>query len=68
MNQQKNDDRKSIISNLTIEAEVAKRDMDAAFMNFNNVFSKEETDIYIYRFREAQTKYGSLIKKLKEIS
>ncbi len=44
-----------------------KSSIDTAHQNFNRVCDPAEVDVYIYRLRTAEARYGSLIKKLKEL-
>lgn len=52
---------------LLLEISEAKSNMDAARENFNRVFNPDEVDVYVYRLRAAETQYGCLLKKLKEL-
>lgn len=45
----------------------AKRDMEIAMQNFNNVPNDELADVYSYQFSAAQTKCNYLIRKAKEL-
>lgn len=52
---------------LLLEISEAKSNMDAARENFNRVYNPDEIDVYVYRLRAAETQYGCLLKKLKEL-
>ena len=52
---------------LLADISAAKSNIDIAHQNFNRVCDPDEVDVYIYRLRTAEARYGSLIKKLKEV-
>lgn len=47
--------------------EEARTDIELAQMNLECVYLPDEVDTYIYRLRAAQSQYGALLKKLKEL-
>ena len=49
------------------EIEKARLDIEAAESNFEQVYRPAEVDIYIYELRKAQTKYDTLLLRLKEL-
>ena len=59
--------RKKQILALKSEIERTRRDIEAAEMNFERVYKPSEVDIYIYELRKVQTKYDSLLSRLKEL-
>lgn len=58
--------KKQILA-LKSEIERTRRDIEAAEMNFERVHKPSEVDIYIYELRKVQTKYDSLLSRLKEL-
>ena len=59
--------RKRQIIALKKELEKTRRDIEAAETNFERVCKPSEVDIYIYELRKVQTKYDSLLARLKEL-
>ena len=52
---------------LLLEISAVKSNIDTARENFNRVYNPDEVDVYVYRLRAAETQYGCLLKKLKEL-
>lgn len=61
------DARSKLREELLADISIAKSNIDIAHQNFNRVYRPDEVDVYIYRLRTAEARYGSLIKKLKEL-
>ncbi len=46
----------------------AKSDMEIARVNFDFVYKADDVDVYIYKLRDAVSRYEKLIKELKDLS
>ncbi len=46
----------------------AKSEMEVAQKNFDCVYKEDEVDVCIYRYRAAQSRYGALLKRLKDLT
>ena len=46
----------------------AKSDMEIARANFDFVYKADDVDVYIYKLRDAVSRYEKLIKELKDLS
>lgn len=57
--------RKEAVSVLSEEINRARREMEAARINFDCVSAPDEVDICIYGLRCAQVRYCSLLNRLK---
>ncbi len=57
-------DRKSA---LLRDIAAAKSDMELARTNFDFVYKPDDVDVYIYKLRDATSRYEKLIKELKEL-
>ncbi|MEG1441030.1 MAG: DUF2508 family protein [Oscillospiraceae bacterium] len=53
---------------LELDANRAKRDVQSAMQNFENVSDPDVVDIYIYELRKAQTRYDHIIRELKSFN
>ncbi len=59
--------RNEQILELMKELEKARRDIEAAEANFEMAVNPADVDVYIYELRTVQARYGSLLKRLKDI-
>lgn len=58
---------KAAIDTVLKDIASAKRDMETARQNFDCVFRREDVDIYIYKLRDAQSRYVKLLGELKAL-
>lgn len=61
-------DRGELKKRLLKDIARAKSDMEIARENFEYVYKPDDVDIYIYKLRDATTRYEKLIKELKDLS
>ena len=59
-------EQKAMKEKLLADLNAAKSDMEIARTNFDFVYKPEDTDIYIYKLREASSRYEKIIKQLKD--
>ncbi len=62
------ENREELKKRLISDIERAKSDMEVARANFDFVYKPDDVDIYIYKLRDASSRYEKLIKELKNIS
>ena len=56
-----------IMAGIWAQVAEAKEEMEIANANFNHAIERDVIDYWTYRIKSAQTKYGNLLKQMREL-